>query len=75
MPARKPEAPEEPEYIVANVGGNYPSERYGEEIRFEAGDVITGPYAEQLVNFGFAQRVSPAAAGSSQPGDNDGSAQ
>lgn len=71
MPAKK----RSPRY-VAPVGGNYTDPSLAGEIRFEAGDEIS-EFAAGLFGWPPAPEpeVSPAAAGSSQPGDDDGSAQ
>jgi hypothetical protein len=71
MPAKKTS----PRY-VAPVGGNYTDPNRAGEIRFEAGEEVPQLAAEL---FGWPpapeEKTSPATAGSSQPGDDDGSAQ
>lgn len=72
MPKKSPA----PRY-VAPVGGNYTDPNRAGEIRFEAGDEVPESAAE-LYGWPPAppeEETSPATAGSSQPGDDDGSAQ
>lgn len=48
----------------AKVGGNFVDPKSKEDVRFEVGDLIPDVIGEEIAEWGAAEQVSPASAGS-----------